>query len=345
MMKWVRYSLLLAIGIVPHFTFGEESSPIFLALQTGTGSAFSPSGLTETHKDPVFIGGRLGYQLSDRWSVGAQFSSYNVSSDTSPAQGIRMAPLTAFAQREFPWTRLWTPYLIACLGISRNRAEHYSTDVSNIGWTTGLSAGIKFNLSETQDLSIELGVRQFSRATADNKDLRLFDGGLVLRFFLPESWVPMKQDVAISDADLEIPLVSSEPEVELDPTLLAQEELTLLQKEIGSKKTPPITFDRGSAILQTSSFQALDTLGAIFRRFPDVRVRIYGFADEIESKDNSEALALARAQVVGTYVIQNFYLNESRFVYLGKRPLSPVQPGPPPSSISPRIEFEAIPGR
>lgn len=340
-MKRVCYPLLFIVGILPRFIFGEESSPIFLGLHAGTGSSFSPPGFAETHKDPVFFGGRLGYQFSDRWSVGAQFSRYSIGSDATPPQGIRMVPLTAWTQREFPWTRLWTPYLIASLGISRNTAENYSNDVSNTGWTTGLAAGLKFKLSESQDLSIEGGVRQFSRATLDRKDLRLFEGGVVLRFFLPESWVPMKPDVAISDADLEIPLVSSEPEAELDPTLLAQEELNLLQKEIDSKQTSPITFDRGSAILQTSSFQALDTLGAIFRRYPDVRVRIYGFVEDEELKDNREALALARAQVVGTYVIQNFYLNESRFIFLGPHPLSSGQPTP----LSPRIEFEAIPNR
>lgn len=344
-MKWVRLPLLILIGILPHFILAEESSPIFLALEAGTGSIFSPSGFAEAHKNPVFIAGRLGYQLSERWAVGAQYANYSIGSDTSPAQGIRMAPLTAWAQREFPWTRFWTPYVIASLGISRNKAENFSSHVSNTGWATGLSAGLKYNLSETQDISIEVGVRQFSRATLDHKDLRLLDGGVVLRFFLPESWVPMKQNVAISDADLEIPLVSSEPDVEVDPTLLAQEELNLLRKEIDSKQTPPIAFDRGTAILQTSSFQALDTLGAIFRRYPDVRVRIYGFVDDGESKDNREALALARAQVVGTYVIQNFYLNESRFIFLGSAPASPGHRGTPTGPISPRMEFEAIPGR
>jgi outer membrane protein OmpA-like peptidoglycan-associated protein len=344
-MKWLRFPLLFFLGVAPHFLFGEESSPIFLALQAGTGSAFSPSGFTDVHKDPVFIGGRLGYLISDRWSVGAQFSSYTVGSDTSPAQGVRMVPLTAWAQREFPWTRLWTPYVMAGLGISRNRADNYSSEVSNTGWTAGLSLGLKLNFSEMHDVSVEVGVRQFSRATADKKDLRLFDGAVVLRFFLPESWVPMKPNVEISDADLEIPLISLEPDVEVDPTLLAQEELNLLQKEIESKKTPAISFDQGSAILQTPSFEALDTLGAIFRRYPDVRVRIYGFVAEGDPIENGEALALARAQVVGTYVIQNFYLNESRFIFLGKPSALPPPPGGSSTPVSRRIEFEALPGR
>lgn len=149
----------------------------------------------------------------------------------------------------------------------------------------------------------------------------------------------------ISDADLEIPLVADEPDVDLDPTLLAEEELNLLQKEIDDKNVPPITFDTGSPILQTPSFQALDALGAIFRRYPDVRVRIYGFVEEGYSKENAEALALARAQVVGTYIVQTFYLNEARFLYLGERPRPPAPPGLTPPAVPRRIEIEAIPGR
>ncbi|MBK8574766.1 MAG: outer membrane beta-barrel protein [Elusimicrobia bacterium] len=333
-----KKALLLLLMVIPWLAapslFAEESSPVFLALQAGGGSVFSPSGFTDTHKRPLFFGGRLGYQVSDQWSVGGQLSSYSIGSGTSPANNIRLSPLTAWAQREFPWTRLWTPYVLATLGVSRNNAEATSPSVSNTGWTAGLSLGLRLSFSDMQDLSIEVGAHRFSHATEEGRDLRLFEGSLVLRFFLPESWVPMKPNVDISDADLEIPLVSDEPEVELDPTLLAQEELSLLQNKIDENKIPPITFDSGSAILQTTSFEALEALGSILRRYPDVRVRNYGFVEETDTQKDSDALALARAQVVGTYVVQNSYLNEGRFLYLGNRA--------PPAPALRRIEFEAI---
>ncbi len=197
-----------------------------------------------------------------------------------------------------------------------------------------------------QDLSFEVGARQFTRATQENKDLQLFDGALVLRFFLPGSWVPMKPAVEISDADLEIPLVADGPEEEeLDPMLLAQEELSIFQKEIDAKRIPPIAFESGSAIPQTNSFVSLEMLGTILRRYPDVHVRIYGFADEGYPPENSEVLALARAQVVGTYLVQNFYINEARFLFLGLKPPSPSEPGKPPVPVSRQIDIEAIPHR
>lgn len=342
-MKSVRVVFLSFMALVPHALFSEESSPISLGLQAGTGSVFSPSGFTDFHKAPVILGGRLGVQLSDRWTVGAQASRYGIGSSTSPAQDIRLTSLTAWAQREYPWTRLWTPYVMGGLGLSRNKIDRFSTTETNTGWTVGLSVGLKLKISDAQDLSLEVGARQFSRATQDNKDLRLFDGGLVLRFFLPESWVPMKPAVDISDADLEIPLLSEEPEPELDPTQLAQEEINLLQKDIDEKKVPAIEFDAGSAILKTTSFQALDALGAILRRYPDVRVQIYGFGEEGHSKENSEALALARSQVVGTYVVQNAYLNEGRFLFAGERPSPAPETSAFPARALPRMEFEVIP--
>jgi hypothetical protein len=335
-MKQIFFCLCFLFSIAPALLQAEERSPIFLDLHGGLGSVFSPSSHSDSHKEPRMIGGRLGRQLSDRWEVGAQFSSYTIGATTSSASDLSLSPITAWVQRDFPWTRLYTPYLLANLGVSRNKQNGTSHEISNTGWTAGISLGLQLKISELHDLSFELGVRQFSRATEDNKDLRTFDGILSLRFFLPQSWVPLKPPIEISDADLEIPLLVNDQEVEIDPTLLAEEELLRMQKGIDSGKIAPITFDPGSAIIQTSSIEALDTLGAILRRYPETRVRIYGFVEESYTGQEREALASARAQVVGTYVVRNFYLNEARLLLLGEKP---------PAGSSRRITFEALPAR
>ncbi len=318
------------------FLWGEDRSPILFDFQAGVGSVFSPAGLSELFGKTGMLGGRLGHRLSDYWTIGGQYASYRVTSTTSSENDLTLAPITGWVQRDFPWTRLYTPYLLADLGMSRNKRTDLSHQKSQTGWTAGFFLGIRLKISDMQDLALEVGVRQFARVRQNNQDMRTFNGAVSLRFFLPQSWVPLKPEVDISDADLEIPLLANEEEVEIDPTLLAEEELDRLQNSIDSGRIAPITFDPGSAILQTPSLETLDALGAILRRYPETRVRIYGFIEESYTGTAREALASARAQVVGTYVVRNFYLNEIRLVFMGEKP---------PAGSSRRITFEPIPTR
>jgi outer membrane protein OmpA-like peptidoglycan-associated protein len=301
---------------------------------------FSPSDFSTLHHEPVVVGGRLGYQFSDQWSAGGQFSNYSIGSSTTPSQDVTLQPITAWIQRDFIGTRLWTPYLLASAGVTRNTLDQFSAQESDTGWTAGLAFGLNWRVSEMSDLSLEIGARQFSQATLDHGALRLIDAALILRFYVPESWVPVKSDVDISAAELELPITTEELDKEIDPGLLAQVELARIQQEIGAGKYPPISFDAGTARLQTTSFEALDTIGAILRRYPDVAVRIFGFVEESYGGEAAEALALARSEVVRTYVVQNFHLNEARLAVLGERPLPPPEQGAPPPRRSRRIEFE-----
>jgi hypothetical protein len=312
--------------------WSEDRSPLFFSVHGGMGGTMSPGSFADTHDRPALFGGRLGYQSSEEWSFGAQVAQMTSDATVPTASKVDFTPVTVWAQRDFVWTRLWTPYLVGGVGFSRNSGGAPAAS-SRTGWTASVGAGLTFRLSDMQDLSVEAGVQQFADGSEQGQDVRLWTGIVSLRFILPESWVPMEPDVEISDADLEVPLVSDEPEPEeLDPALLAQEEINRLQKEIDAKRFPAITFDTASAIVQATSFRSLDALGTILRRYPDAKIRIHGYADESTPAADRDPLALARAQVVGTYLTQNFYINENRLVFLG-------EPTPPPL----RMVFETLP--
>jgi outer membrane protein OmpA-like peptidoglycan-associated protein len=146
--------------------------------------------------------------------------------------------------------------------------------------------------------------------------------------------------VDISLADLEAPLIADTPEIHVDETIWVEGEMAKLQSDIEGGRYPPIAFEPGGAILLTSSFEALDTVGAVLRSHPDVRVRIYGFVEESYKGDAREAIALARAEVVRNYLIQNFRLNEFRLSSGGLRTLPDPVPGQPAPRPAKRIEFE-----
>ena len=157
MKNTIRTSLLSFALLLPAFLRAEERSSILLALQAGGGTVFSPSGFSSLHHEPIVVGGRLGYQISDRWAVGGQFSNYHIGSSTTPSQDVTLQPITAWVQRDFTGTRLWTPYLLASAGVSRNARDHFSTQESDTGWTAGLAFGLNLRVSEMNDLSFEIG--------------------------------------------------------------------------------------------------------------------------------------------------------------------------------------------
>lgn len=326
--------LLITVVLISSGVRSEDRSPVFFSLHGGLGGAMGPRMFADSHKRPSLLGGRLGYQPTEEWSFGAQVTRIVCGAKTATGSEAKFMPVTVWAQRDFLWTRLWTPYVLGTAGFSRNSAGG-SAGSSRTGWTAGVGAGMTFRLSDMQDLTLEAAVQEIADGTEQGQNVRLWTGQIGLKFALPESWVPMEPDVEISDADLEIPLVSDEPEPEeLDPALLAQEDINRLEREIKSNRYPPITFDSASAIVQPASFRSLDALGTILRRYPETRLRIHGYADDATAAGERESLALARAQVVGTYLSQNFYISEARLVFMG-------EPTPPPL----RMVFDTLPSR
>lgn len=342
-MTMKRFALLAGFALGAAVVGAEDRSPVFVSVQVGGGAPLGSKDFTDLHKQAVVAGARVGYQTSFRSAVGAQFSNYGISSDTQPAQDVRLQPITAFFEWDWPWTWYFTPYVVGNLGVSRNHRDYLGRRAIDTGWTVGASAGLRFRFSEFGDLALEVGARNFSKATLDGKNLTVADAALLFQFYLPESWVPRKAPEDLGLEDLEIPIVRQDDMPELDESLVLQGKIHRLQQQIKDGEFAPMAFEPGGVIFMTTAFNALDNLGAILRLHPDVRVKIYGYVEKGYSGGARQSLALARAEVVKTYLTQNFRLLDSRLFTEGEKPLPPAEQGQPEPEPSYQLEFECLP--
>lgn len=331
-----RFLLFLSFACPLMTARGEDRSTIFLSLQGGAGLLEHPASVSADYGTGRTMGGRLGYQFAETWSAGAQAESFRWEPSRPGAGSLRLLPLTGWIQKDFFWTPLWTPYVYGSAGISRNSPGGFRAKAHN-GVAAGIGAGIMFRLSDFNDIGLEAAGRYVDRVTSEGKGAMFFSGAAVLRFYLPESWVPLRPEVDISLAELEEPLFTDEQRaLELDPALLAEQEVLSLQEDLAANKFPPILFEPSNAILLTTSFPALDRLGALLRKYPSIRFRIAGYVEVGDKED----LGLLRAQVAGIYLVQNFYVNQARFVYVGSIPPAPKESSAPRYS---GIQFDLVP--
>lgn len=86
-----------------------------------------------------------------------------------------------------------------------------------------------------------------------------------------------------------------------------------------------VTFDLGSASLQPESRSALDAVGEIFLRHPELRIEIQGHTDAIGPADANRRLSLARAESVLRYLTERFpELEPDRFSVAGMGEERPI---------------------
>jgi outer membrane protein OmpA-like peptidoglycan-associated protein len=295
----------------------------------------SPGSFADTHDRPALFGGRLGYQSSEEWSFGAQVAQMASDATVPTASEVDFTPVTVWAQRDFVWTRLWTPYVVGGVGFSRNSGGA-PADSSRTGWTASVGAGLTFRLSDMQDLSVEAGVQQVADGSEQGQDVRLWTANGEPEVYSCRKvgfpWNPMwKFPTRIWKSRWS---QTNPNRKSWTRPFWPKKRLTDCKRRSTPNGFPAITFDTASAIVQATSFRSLDALGTILRRYPDAKIRIHGYADESTPAADRDPLALARAQVVGTYLTQNFYINENRLVFLG-------EPTPPPL----RMVFETLPTR
>ncbi|HNC75411.1 MAG TPA: OmpA family protein, partial [Elusimicrobiota bacterium] len=228
-------------------------------------------------------------------------------------------------------------------GISRNRRDYFSNVRINNGLTAGLGVGTQWNFADLAALSFELSLRHVDKASPSGKAAKIADAGILVSFYLPEGWVPLIPKEELSLEDLETPLDSAPGQV--DEALQMQGEINRVLQQIEDGQTPPVTFEAGNSIMLTTSYEALDNIGAILRRHPEMKVRVYGFVEEefVGGVVRGETLALARAEAVRTYLNQNFRLPDGTLISAGLPPLPAVLDGQEPPPPARHISFEVLP--
>ncbi|MGE5180035.1 MAG: OmpA family protein [Bacteroidota bacterium] len=107
------------------------------------------------------------------------------------------------------------------------------------------------------------------------------------------------------------------------PITVSTKETELL--ETGMIRLQDVNFDTGKATIQPESFAALDEVGNILGRWPDLRIEIAGHTDSRGSDARNLALSQARANAVREYLIHKFpELRPEQFTAKGYGETQPI---------------------
>lgn len=321
----------------------EDRSPVSVGLLALSAAALSPAEITDDYQTGTAFGARVRYETNDRWVLGGQFTNHRFRAKSGGAGSVTLQAASFIAQRRFFDSRTFMPFATGALGISRNRRDVGSRVRISNGLTAALGGGVQWNFAELAAVSFELTARHVDKASPSGKAARVADAGVLVSFYLPGEWVPLIPKEELSLEDLESPLSTAPGEV--DEALQMQGAINRVLQQIEDGQVPPVTFEAGNSIMLTTSYEALDNIGAILRRYPERKVRVYGFVEEsfVGGPVRAETLALARAEAVRTYLNQNFRMPEGSLISAGLPPLPAVLEGQEPPAPPRHISFEVLP--
>jgi outer membrane protein OmpA-like peptidoglycan-associated protein len=127
------------------------------------------------------------------------------------------------------------------------------------------------------------------------------------------------------------------------PTELIERETELL--DTGMIRLQGINFETSKATIKPESFPALDVVGQVLTKWPELKIEIGGHTDARGSNAANQKLSLARAQAVETYLIQRFpALQTSQFTEKGYGESRPLVPNRDETSwaMNRRVEFVVL---
>lgn len=313
-------AMILQASTLPVFAV-EDRSRWSIGVEAGRAFPQSPSAFSTNYNDGTDFGVRIKQELSIDWALAGAFSSQSVKQKVDSSQKIITQPITFMAFRSFFRGAYWNPYLAMAGGISRNRQTIFSITRN---WTKLTAAG-GFGLEYTVNPMVTFGVealyhyyKGFSKAT---KDIQMMTGAVVVSFYIPDSWIPDKPKKPLSIRDLP----PAPPELLEDPLKKqAQAELNKVRQDIFDRKIEAINFEQNKAVLLPSSYETLDIVGTILRRYPQFSIRVEGHTDSDGTPETNLQLSQARAEAVRDYLVQNFELPENKISAAGLGQTNPV---------------------
>lgn len=291
-------------------------------------------------------GARIKYDVTPRWAAAARFNSRTFKLDSDQSQGTRIQPISGVAFYNLREPGPWTPYAFAELGFSRNRSTVFSKLTTSQKPMYGLGVGIENRSLPFNAFGLELAHRRFGNASPGALQVSETAVAVTISFYIPDEWMPIRPDIPLKIPDMEDPAVriASTPMPDLEKRQ-AQEQLDKVQLDIRERRSPPIHFETGQAVLLAASFETLDIVGTILRRYPQFSVVITGHTDEVGTGDDNQILSLARAEVVRAYLIQNFGLPTDKLSAEGAGETQPISDNTTDEGrfLNRRVEFTIQP--
>jgi OOP family OmpA-OmpF porin len=127
------------------------------------------------------------------------------------------------------------------------------------------------------------------------------------------------------------------------PIVVNEKETELL--ETGMIRLQNVNFDTGKATLKPESYPALDEVGQILGKWPELRIEIGGHTDSRGSAAMNQKLSEARAQAVLDYLKNKFpELRADQYTVVGYGETKPLVPNTSPLNMAKnrRVEFKVL---
>jgi outer membrane protein OmpA-like peptidoglycan-associated protein len=319
---------------------GEERSPLSLGLEGGLAFPSTPADFSKDYDSGGAYGGRIRYDLRPSWSLAGTFSSHRFK-EKKGDKIVFFQPLTLSSYSTFIRWGPWRCHGAVHLGVNRHKQDVETKEETGTSLTYGLGIGMEINLTDLTSAGIDYRLNQFPGGVFSGKPARDTSVIFLVNFYIPQSWAPSQFEGPLKFREIEI---APTPQI-ADNIKQAQEELDQVQQDIRDRKIPPIHFETDQVVLLPASFEPLDIVGTILRRHLDLSIRIDGHADEVGTEDYNKVLSQDRANVVRTYLIENFSLSADK---LSTAAFGKTQPAAPNDTeegrfLNRRVEFKIIP--
>jgi outer membrane protein OmpA-like peptidoglycan-associated protein/opacity protein-like surface antigen len=323
----------------------QARSNVSLGIEGGMAVPQSPSDFSSEFDSGQAYGLRIRCGLSERWAAAARFHNETYKGKDLLRDKITIQPVTVEAHRLFAPDSLTHPYVMFGLGLSRNVRNNGPVGERATKAAFSLGAGAEINLTDLTSLTAEAGCRYVGGASPKGKAVQTASLSVLLNFYIPDEWVPRKLKTPLDLTEKPTAVViSTNPAVDPEKKL-AQEELDKVQQDIRDRKIQPIHFETGQSVLLQTSFETLDIVGTILRRYPQFKIRIDGHTDEVGSEEDNMILSQARAEVVRAYLIQNFGLAADKLFTAAYGKMKPIADNNTEEGrfLNRRVEFSIIP--
>jgi outer membrane protein OmpA-like peptidoglycan-associated protein len=317
--------LLLASSLHSLASAFEERSRYSLALEGGLAAPLGPAEFSDAYDGGSHLGARVRQDLSEHWSTALSFSNQNHSLKTDHSSRLRTQPILFMGYYSFVRTHAMNPYFALGLGFSRNSQKKLARDVEWTKLSAAAGFGVEWNVGALNTVGVEALYRQYGRASQNDKNFQTATVSFLVHFYIPEAWIPDRpRKPLITAPQVEAPAPAAVVDASIKQQ--AQQELNQVQQDIFDKKMPPILFEPGQAALLESSFETLDIVGTILRRYPQFTVRVEGHTDDVGDEAQNVVLSQARAEAVRSYLVQNFTIPPEKISAAGFGEALPIAP-------------------
>jgi outer membrane protein OmpA-like peptidoglycan-associated protein len=115
--------------------------------------------------------------------------------------------------------------------------------------------------------------------------------------------------------------------------------------DTGTIRIENINCPKGKAVVPPEAYAELDEVGAILKKWPDLKIEVGGHTDSSGPAATNQKLSQDRAQAVRAYVLQKYpELKPSQFTVKGYGESKPIAPNTTPENMSKnrRVEFKVL---